>query len=55
MRHGIALSKEMSHKTSEEVDNMRKIPYDLAVGSLKYAMLFMRPDICYAVGIFSRY
>ena len=55
MRHEIALSKEMSSKTSEEVDSIRKIPYASAVRSLMYAMLCMKPDICYAVGIFSRY
>ena len=55
MRHGIALSIEMSPKTSEEVDSMRNIPYALAVGSLMYAMLCTRPDICYSVGIVIRY
>ena len=55
IRHGIVLFKEMSPKTSEEVDSMRKIPYASAVGSLMYAMLCTRPDICYAVGIVSRY
>ncbi|KAM6556274.1 hypothetical protein CsatB_003293 [Cannabis sativa] len=34
---------------------MAKIPYASAVGSLMYAMLCTRPDICYAVGIVSRY
>ncbi|KAA0065617.1 gag/pol protein [Cucumis melo var. makuwa] len=34
---------------------MRHIPYALAVGSLMYMMLCTRPDICYAVGIVSRY
>ena len=55
MRHEIALSKEMSPKTLEEVDSMRKIPYASAIGSLMYAILCMRPDSCYAVGIVSRY
>ena len=55
MRHGIALSKDMSPKTSDEVNSMRKIPYASAVGSLMYAMLCTRPDICYSVGIVSRY
>ena len=39
IRHGIALSKEMSPKTSEEVDSMQKIPYASAAGSLMYAMV----------------
>ena len=34
---------------------MRRVPYASVVGSLMYAMLCMRPDICYAVGIVSRY
>ncbi|TYK24106.1 gag/pol protein [Cucumis melo var. makuwa] len=34
---------------------MRHIPYASAVGSLMYVMLCIRPHICYAVGIFSRY
>ncbi|XP_062105110.1 secreted RxLR effector protein 161-like [Humulus lupulus] len=34
---------------------MRKVPYASAVGSLMYAMLCTRPDICYAVGVVSRY
>ncbi|KAL5577959.1 hypothetical protein UlMin_019658 [Ulmus minor] len=34
---------------------MEKIPYASTVGSLMYAMLCTRPDICYAVGIVSRY
>ena len=45
----------MSPKTSEEVNSMRKIPYASVVGSLMYAMLCKRPDICYSVGIVSRY
>ena len=55
MRHGIALFKEMSPKTSEEVDSMQKIPYASALGSLMYAMLCTRPNIYYTVGIISRY
>ena len=34
---------------------MRRIPYASAVGSLMYAMLRTRPDICYAVGVVSRF
>ena len=34
---------------------MEKVPYASVVGSLMYAMLCTRPDICYAVGIVSRY
>ena len=34
---------------------MRWAPYASAVGSLMYAMLCTRPDICYVVGVVSRY
>ncbi|KAL4025380.1 hypothetical protein IC575_013770 [Cucumis melo] len=53
--HGVHLSKEQCPKTPQEVEDMRRIPYASAVGSLMYAMLCTRPDICYAVGIVSRY
>ncbi|KAL4018316.1 hypothetical protein IC575_021907 [Cucumis melo] len=54
-RHGVHLSKEQCPKTPQEVEDMRRIPYASAVGSLMYAMLCTRPDICYVVGIVSRY
>ncbi|XP_059623154.1 secreted RxLR effector protein 161-like [Cornus florida] len=34
---------------------MRRIPYALAVGSLMNAMVCTRPNICYSLGIVSRY
>ena len=34
---------------------MRQVPYASAVGSLMYVMLCTRPDICYSVGMVSRY
>ena len=34
---------------------MRRVPYASAVGSLMYAMLCTRLDICYAIGIVGRY
>ena len=54
-RHGITLCKDQCPKTPQEQEDMRKYPYASAVGSLMYAMLCTRPDICYAVGIVSRY
>ena len=54
-RHGIHLSKEQSPKTPEGKECMSRIPYASAVGSLMYVMLCTRPDICYAVGVVSRY
>ncbi|KAH9685593.1 hypothetical protein KPL70_014018 [Citrus sinensis] len=54
-RHGITFSKDQSPKTSEEIERMRRVPYADAVGSLMYAMLCTRPDICFAVWMVSRY
>ena len=34
---------------------MRQVPYAFAVGSLMYAMLCTRPNICYSVGMVGRY
>ncbi|XP_047267419.1 secreted RxLR effector protein 161-like [Capsicum annuum] len=34
---------------------MKAIPYSSAVGSLMYAMLSTKPDICFAVGMVSRF
>ena len=54
-KHGICLSKGQSPKTPKEKELMRKKPYASAVSSLMYAMICTRLDICYAVGIVSRY
>ena len=34
---------------------MKTVPYASAVGSFMYVMLYTRLDICYSVGIVSRY
>ena len=49
------LSKRMCPQIQLEVERMKNVPYASAVGSLMYAMLCTRPDICYAVGLVSRY
>ncbi|KAK0587347.1 hypothetical protein LWI29_021335 [Acer saccharum] len=54
-RHGIKLSKEQVPKNEHEKQFMSRVPYASAVGSLMYAMLCTRPDICFAVGIISRF
>ena len=45
----------MCPKTSKERETMSRVPYSIAVGSLMYAMMCTRPDVCYAVGLVSRY
>ena len=54
-RHGVHLSKGMSPKTPEEMEQMAKVPYTSAIGSLMYAMLCTRPDIAHAVNVTSRF
>ena len=49
------LTKEMRHKTQEEIDYMCKVSYSSAVGSLMYAMVCTRPDIAHVVGVVSKY
>ena len=54
-RHEVHLSKDQCSKTPEEKEQMREVPYASAVGSLMYAMLCTRLDICHAVGLVSKY
>ena len=54
-RHGVPLFNDQRPKTEEDVDMMRQVPYASAVGSLMYAMLCTRLDICYSVVMVSRY
>ena len=51
----ISLSSDQHSKTPTEIELMRGISYAFAVGSLMYAMLCTRPDICFVVGMVSRY
>ena len=39
----------------EEEDEMSRVPYASAVGSLIYAMVYTRPDSAYAINIVSRF
>ena len=54
-RVGSSLSVNQRPKTPAEIEKMSGIPYASAVGSLMYAMLCTRPDICFVVGMVSRY
>ena len=42
-------------KTAAKIERIRGIPYASTVGSLMYAMLYTRPNICFVVGMVSRY
>jgi len=52
---GLTLSLAQCPKTDKEKERMSNFPYASAVGSLMYAMLCTRPNICFAVGLINRY
>ena len=52
---GDKLSKMQCLKNNMEMEQMKKIPYALAVGSLMYAQTCTRSDISFAVGMLGRY
>ncbi|KAL0551898.1 hypothetical protein IC582_010990 [Cucumis melo] len=49
------LSCKQSPSTNKEREDMSKVPYASAVGSLMYVMVCTRPDIAHAVGVVSRF
>ncbi|KAK4384006.1 Retrovirus-related Pol polyprotein from transposon TNT 1-94 [Sesamum angolense] len=55
MDKSCVLSKELCPKTEEENKRMAKILYASVVGSLMYAIMCTRPDLCFAVGMVSMY
>ena len=50
-----SLSQNMCPKTQDEQEKMARVPYANAIGNLMYAMMCIRPDICYAVSLVSRF
>ena len=54
-RVGKSMSGNQRPKTHVKIERMREILYALAVISLMYAMLYTRLDICFVVGMVSRY
>ena len=55
VKRGLSLSLEQCLTTDDEKQKMSNVPYASAVGSLMYAMLCTRTDICFAVRLVSRY
>ena len=49
------LSKDQSPSTTSHWEEMQKVPYREAIGSLMYAAIGTRPDITYAVTALSQY
>ncbi|GJY23608.1 retrotransposon protein, putative, ty1-copia subclass [Tanacetum coccineum] len=57
LHHGIKISKDLCPKTDEELDQMSRVPYALAIGSIMYVMTYTRPDVsfCFEHGRFLVY
>uniref|UniRef100_A0A2N9IS84 Retrovirus-related Pol polyprotein from transposon TNT 1-94-like beta-barrel domain-containing protein n=1 Tax=Fagus sylvatica TaxID=28930 RepID=A0A2N9IS84_FAGSY len=52
---GTILNKSMCPTNKTELEEMIAVPYAQVVGSLMYTMTSTRQDICYAVGLVSKY
>ena len=51
MLQGVKLSKTQNPTTAEDRERMKVIPYALAIGSIKYAMLCTRPIVYSALSL----
>ena len=49
------LTSQLYPTSEKEKEEMSKVPYSSAVGSLMYAMVCTRPDIAHAVEVVSRF
>jgi ATP-binding cassette subfamily B (MDR/TAP) protein 1 len=49
----LSLSRDMCPKTLEKKKS--RVPYASVVGSLRYAMICSRPNICYVIELVSQY
>ena len=52
---GVNLIQTQYPTTAEDREKMKVIPYALAIGSIMYAMLCTRPDVCLAISLAGRY
>ena len=52
---GVKLSQTQCPTTAEDREKMKAIPYASAIGSIMYAMLRTRPDVCLAISLAGRY
>ena len=52
---GVKLSQTQCPTTSEDREKMKSVPYASAIGSIMYAMLCTRPDVCLAISLAGRY
>ena len=55
MLQGMKLSKTQCLTTEEDREKMKDVPYASAIGSIMYAMLCTRLDVCLAISLAERY
>ena len=55
VERNLSLSLDMCPKSLEKKEQMSKVPYSSAIESLMYAMMCTRLNICYVVGLASRF
>ena len=55
MLQGVKLSQTQCPATAEDGEKMKLFPYASAIGSIMYAMLCTRPDVCLAISLAGRY
>ena len=52
---GLKSSQTQCPTTAEHREKMESVPYASAIGSIMYAMLCTRPDVCLAISLAGRY
>ena len=52
---GVKLSQTQCPTTAEDREKMKDVPYASSIGSIMYAMLCTRPDVCLAISLAGRY
>ena len=52
---GVKFSQTQCPTTAEDGEKMKVIPYDSAIGSIMYATLCTRPDVCLSISLAGRY
>nr|GEV71924.1 retrotransposon protein, putative, Ty1-copia subclass [Tanacetum cinerariifolium] len=55
MQERLDLNKSQGASTPKEVKRMQKVPYDLVVGSIMYAVKCTRPDVAFTQNITSHF
>ena len=55
IHHSVKLSKSQCPGSDQEQEQMSRVPYASAIGSIMYAMICTRPDVSYALSMVSRY